>query len=129
MIELKAEIERNIEIYRAVKSGQKTQNQVAKEIGVSRQRINQVIKIVENAAKSGGTSWKASASRVIYPAIGKWMREKNLTMGQFSEICIHCSSHCLRNFLFGESKGSIDLIKSILKVTGMTFEEAFSTEE
>lgn len=121
--------ERNLEIYNDIKNGDSIIN-VAKKYGISRQRVYQICERKEMIDGGEETSYKTSARRVIYPAIKKWMLDNRVPMTQFDEIIRNMGGYGLsvRRFLYGESPGNIDLIKKILNVTNMKFEDAFYTE-
>lgn len=121
--------ERNMRIYKMVKSGERTQSEMANEYKISPQRVTQIIGAIE-AQK---TMPRASSRRVVYPAIRKWMDENHITQVKFNELVNDGAGGSfdtpLRRFLLGGDRVSIELIKKILEVMGMTFEEAFEREE
>lgn len=126
--------ERNIEIYKAVRSGEKSEYAVAKELGISRQRVNQImdtLDTIESAVPKQQRvkrKFNVSTARVVYPAIREWMDENKITLKQFDAMTgtpSNTQNTPLRRFLQGETRIKIDLIKKILEVTGLTFEEAF----
>lgn len=123
-------IERNQEIYRAVMNGEKTQTQIAKEYDISRERVSQIIK----AIRDKDTKPLAVTRKVVYPAIRDWMNENRITQTQFNNMTGYGEYYSaketpLRRCLLGGDRVSIELIKKILEVTGLTFEEAFARED
>lgn len=64
----------------------------------------------------------------IYPNLGRWMVENKIGLDRFSKA-VGISYQGLRNFLDGKSNPKFQTIQNILKVTGMTYEQAFATEE
>lgn len=97
-----------------------TFKEIADKYGVSKQYIHSLF---------GGNSGKAWKTRDYeYPNLGKWMANTKTTIMELSEkIGITCNSlsmklHKKREFRTSE-------IKSILKITGMTFEECFKEKE
>lgn len=68
-----------------------------------------------------------AASECIYPAIRDWMQNNNCNfsaLADMSGVCNQTISRTLRG-ASGASKYTID---QILRVTGLTYEEAFATE-
>ena len=64
----------------------------------------------------------------IYPVLGRWMAENKIGIDRFSKM-LDISYPALRKFLDGKSSPKLETIQKILKVTGMSFEKAFATEE
>lgn len=64
----------------------------------------------------------------IYPNLGNWMSENKIGLDRFSKA-VGISYQGLRNFLNGKSNPKLETIQNILKVTGMTYEQAFATEQ
>lgn len=120
------EIERNIEIYREVRQKKNRQAKVAKEFGVTRQRVSQIVQQFDRAECDVYWKFNKSSSQVIYKGIRNWMRENNLSMTAFGELLNQKRPDGIRSFLYGQANGNINMIRDILDVTGLTFEEAFA---
>lgn len=68
-----------------------------------------------------------AASECIYPAIRAWMQNNDCNFSALADmvgVCNQTISHTLRGTR-GTSKYTID---QILRVTGLTYEEAFAAE-
>lgn len=96
-----------------------TFQEIADAFGVSRQNIQQVLVF----AGAG----RARTVQCIYPGIERWMRENDCTaymlhkkMGLWGE-----NAAPMYNRLNGTTKFTLNDIKVLLDVTGMTFDEAF----
>lgn len=64
----------------------------------------------------------------IYPNLGNWMSENKISLDRFSKA-VGMSYQGLRNFLYGKSNPKFETIQNILKITGLTYEEAFATNQ
>ena len=96
-----------------------TFQEIADEFGVSRQCIQQTL--------SDETTGHKKVAKCIYPGIEKWMRENYCTaymlhkkMGLWGE-----NTAPMYNRLNGTTEFTLNDIKVLLDVTGMTFDEAF----
>lgn len=63
-----------------------------------------------------------------YPNLGKWMAEHKVSISRFAKAT-GMSYKYLRDFFDGKASPSFRKIQRILEVTGMTYEQAFATEE
>lgn len=63
-----------------------------------------------------------------YPNIRKWMIENRVSERRFANMTGICQS-TISFILNGKKRPSMASINKVLKATGMTFEEAFATEE
>lgn len=64
----------------------------------------------------------------IYPNLGSWMAENKIGVNRFAEA-IGRSYEFTHNFLMGKVSPGIRTINNVLEVTGMTYEQAFATEQ
>lgn len=117
--------ERNKKIYQDVMNGQ-SKISVAVKYGLSKTRVEAILRDIVNGKTERKTVYK-SVNKVIYPNIRAWMIENDISLKRFREMIgdYKVAMDTFRRFVFGESGGSIELIKEVLRVTGMTFEEAF----
>lgn len=98
-----------------------TLQEIADTFGVTRQAIIGFIPNVSN-------KYENSAKSCIYPNISRWMIKNKHTYSSFAKIaCV--SDLALRNALHGKSEPTKITIDAILRITGLTYEDAFSTEE
>lgn len=102
-------------------NGMKYQD-IANELGISRQ---QAWYIGNQAGITG--SYSSKNNIVVYKKIRDWIEKHKMRLHDF---CIKCGEKCGANsktykFLTGKSKGNIYIINNVLKVCGLTFEEAF----
>ena len=65
------------------------------------------------------------SQKVVYPNIRKYLRKNLLPVSAFSDLC-GVSNRTMYTCLSGEVHPSKYTIDQILRVTGMTYEEAFS---
>lgn len=93
-----------------------TYEEVAQKMGVSKQRIHQLIPNVGSTVRQS-TFW-------IYPNIGRWMRCNRCTLKIMSNL-LGCNAASLGRYMRGETQPDKLVIDKILEVTGMTYEEAF----
>lgn len=64
----------------------------------------------------------------VYPAINRWMEERNITMAYLSEMC-GLSKGTISNTLNGRNSPTKYVIDKILLVTGLKYEDAFRKEQ
>lgn len=64
----------------------------------------------------------------IYPNLGSWMAENKIGAYRFAEV-IGRSYEFTHQFLIGKVSPGIKTINKVLEVTGMTYEQAFATEQ
>lgn len=65
------------------------------------------------------------SAKVIYPSIAKYLKTNRLSVCSFADLC-GVSRRMMYTFLAGKVCASKYTIDQILRVTGMTYEEAFS---
>ena len=100
--------------------------EIAEHFGVSRQCIQQYY-------TRGSKSLPRNKHMIIYPAIRKWMklhRESYYSLGRILYPDVNVPGNTIRLILIGKTRNvPIDTIKKLSKITGMTFEEMFKTED
>lgn len=99
-----------------------TYTEVAEKFGVSRQRVNQIFGSV-----FGESVWEKD-KYAKYPAISNFMREERISLNKLSERTLRTPS-TVGNYLSGKTDIPKSFIDEILKITGMTYEEAFADGE
>lgn len=111
--------EQKIEAYTMLLDGC-TLKEIADKFGISRQRISQMFSVqnirVDMAAES-----------CVYPNIARWMIANKYGFAAIARVC-EAPTNSVRYALTKSGsikKGTID---SILRLTGMTYEEAFFEE-
>lgn len=102
-----------------------TQTEIAKELGVSRQRINQM---VAGYTKSHFNS--TAVRRIQYVGLRNWMIQNKVSVSELIRRTGNVMSHPVSHErLMGKLTGQDELRKStidrILLVTGLTYEECF----
>lgn len=118
--------EQKVQAYKMILDGY-SYGEIAKKFGCSRQNIQQIFGGLKKPRKS--------INRIIYLGIKKYMEDNRIGYTELlksmypEELVKNSKRTCLRMKLTGESNISVQEAKRILKVTGMTFEEAFRTEE
>lgn len=65
------------------------------------------------------------SAKVIYPSIAQYLKTNCISVCSFADLC-GVSSRMMYTFLSGQVCASKYTIDQILRVTGMTYEEAFS---
>jgi DNA-binding phage protein len=111
--------ERNAEICRRVAAGESMAS-VARDFDLTRSRIEQIVHF-----KSRRTHWGDSC---VFPAIKAWMQTNRIAWNEFSEMC-DLSYQTLRHALSDGGNPTKRVIDEVLKLTGMSYEEAFAKEE
>ena len=100
--------------------------EIAEHFGVSRQCIH-------FHYTRGNKSMTRNKHKIIYPAIHDWMksnRENYYTIGRQLYPGVKVPGNTIRLILIGKTRNvPIDTIKKLSKITGMTFEEMFRTED
>lgn len=93
---------------------------IAKRYGVSSNK-DSVIQPISEQSKKGVNS-------IVFPTLKKYLQENEISVKMFCEMIgvdSNTSSNMCR-FLYGKTrKISIDIIKSIIEITGMDFQEIF----
>lgn len=111
--------------------------QIANMVGLTKQRISTIVREYEsctNGIKRLGrlSNFQArNINRVIYPNIREFLLMEKVALRDFCQAVSGegYTYHSMQSILTGEEgKVTIESIKNILSVTGLTFEEAFSKE-
>ena len=102
-----------------------TCQEIADLLGVSKQYISQMLRADEIKY--------VPIRGICYTGLGRWLSEHRYGMPKLLDALGYQYSGnaaaCLRQRLQGKKEFHISEIRDILKLTGLTFEEAFSREE
>lgn len=127
-----------LEIVEKYISDGKTYREIADEYGVS---LSLIAGIVGRATqreprRKSGLHFTESTVELQYPALEKWREQHDLTQGEMARVCgmdmvtyraiAYKRDYIHRHARLGPSKRMID---SILRGTGMTYEEAFGIDD
>ena len=119
---------RNQKIKNMYDSGM-TLTEIAEKEGLTKQRVHQIVR-----KDYGITEFQLNKiNMVLFPAIRDWMIGYKITLKEFCETVSNTSHNevsekSVEKFLVNGSKTNVNLIQDILKVTGMSFEEAFKED-
>ena len=109
-------VDEKVEAYRMRLCGA-TYQEIADKFGITKQRINQILPCRTNRLKKAVNS-------CIYRGIANWMQEN-----ECSYTCLAIKNGLTKPTIFdvltGKNSPRKKTIDSILKVTGLTYEEAF----
>lgn len=103
--------------------------EIAVKEGLTKQRVHQIVR-----KDTGITEFQLDKiNLVLFPAIRDWMIGYKITLKEFCDTVSktyhnEVSANSVEKFLINGSKTSVCLIQDILKVTGMSFEEAFKED-
>ena len=99
-----------------------TFTEIADHFGVSKQFIQQYY----TQDKRG--YHRKRKNKVAYPAFEEWMKKSHATYASMARK-MHTQTQRVRLIMIGKTKTiSIDTIKKLSEITGMTFEEMFRDE-
>lgn len=106
---------------KSMRENRMTYDAIAKKLGLTRQNV------WYTAKELGLTNSGGQCNKIIYKGVKNWMVKHKMNLHNF---CIKCgekygASSKTYKFLIGEYKGDINVIGNILKVCGLTFDEAF----
>ena len=96
-----------------------TYNAVAKQYGVSRQRIYQVVH-----ARDGMGRNLLMLQRCIYPGLAHRLCDMDIRVGELSDM-VGCSIATMSGYLNGEKQPKLSVINKLIDITGATYEELF----
>lgn len=108
--------------------------QIANMTGLTKQRVSSVVRAYESCANGIKRLDKLSAfqtrniNKVTYPNIRKFLLDEKVALRDFCQAVSGegYAYHSMQSILTGEEgKVTVESIKNILSVTGLTFEEAF----
>ena len=115
--------ERAIDIFKMRLEGA-TYQEIADKYGITRQRVEAILKMRGPSNKK--------YEKCIYKGLREWLQQNNYKLTDLQNIISKKeqsqSSNSLRMKLSGERDFRLSEIKSIINLTGMTFEELFMQE-
>lgn len=116
-------IDQKVEAYRMRLEGATLQS-IADRFEVSLEWIRQIVPPIE------GKTWSLEGmrNRCVYPGIAQWLYENRCTYAKLAEL-IGVPQASVSRWMNGVHKPNKPTIDKILKVTGMTYEQAFGEEE
>lgn len=96
-----------------------TYDEIAAKFNVSRQCVHQTVQAYEK--------FKVKESACVYDGLRQWMNERHMRIGQFCKLAEfgEKTESSLRGYLRGKFDMPKSVIDIILKITGLTYEEAF----
>lgn len=109
-----------------------TLQEIGNEYGITRERVRQILRTYI----SKSTSMKRGREGIIFPNISLWLSNNKVSMQEFGTMiqkqkgfngCKN-SGNKVSNRLKGKGQFTLQEVEIILKITGMTFEEAFKRE-
>jgi transposase-like protein len=112
--------EQKIEAYEMILNGE-SHRAVGEKFGVSKQYVQSLI-------PARGIRMEAAAESCVYPNIAEWMRENKMGFSKIARA-IGMTPQTVRHSLTGEGEPRKYLIDSMLKLTEMTYEQAFYKED
>lgn len=102
---------------------------IADKYGITRQRVRQILQ----SNISNGAKMARGREGIIYPNIKKWLKDNDISIVEFAKLLgkeenIKMKTHTrLSHILKGKGDFTMTEVRSVLKVTNMTFEKAFET--
>jgi transposase len=117
----------NMQLVMKCRENGMTYDKIAAKFNVSRQCVHQAVQAYEK--------FKVKESACVYDDLRQWMNENHVRISQFCKMDEFNgkNAYSLRRYLKGDSEIPMSVIDIILKVTGLTYEEAFgmgmSTDE
>lgn len=117
-----------------------TNAEIGRMMGVSRQRIGAVVNVYKGNQKKMlpgkliATDYQLSKlNEIVFVNIKAYLIENNIAFVDFCKMVAESEDSYYyyreKKFLTGQSENtSLRMIRNILKITGMTFEEAFEKE-
>lgn len=103
-----------------------TLQEVGDELGITRQRVAQLVGSIREMREFTKTY-------SIYYGIDSWMKFNRVTYARFARMLGYATSASNQRNLARRLMGKVDVSKSwidaVLKLTGLTYEEAFSRRD
>ena len=95
-------------------------SEIARKLNVSRQAVHQAVTRYKNKTFVKPTT-------CVYPGLRNWMNANRVKVSAFIRLCDSSgkSDRTIRYYLNGEKDMRKSTIDTILKVTGLTYEQAF----
>lgn len=103
-----------------------TLQEVGEELGITRQRVAQLVGSIREMREYTKTY-------SVYYGIDSWMKFNRVTYARFARMLGYAPSASNQRNLARRLMGKVDVSKSwidaVLKLTGLTYEEAFSRRD
>lgn len=103
-----------------------TLQEVGEELGITRQRVAQLVGSIREMREFTKTY-------SVYYGIDSWMKFNRVTYARFARMLGYAPSASNQSNLARRLMGKVDVSKSwidaVLKLTGLTYEEAFSRRD
>ena len=96
--------------------------EIGEKYGISKERVRQLL-----SDAAGGRN-RVIRKNYVFPNIENWMYEKDIMQDEIAKECGR-SQNNVSSILIGKYKPSFDFISAVLRMSGMTFEEAFQRRE
>lgn len=102
-------------------NGGMTFDEIGKVLGLSRQRVHQIV----NQKPKGGKPFHTTAiEKIPYVGLREWLIENRCSISELSRRCGD-----KRLDLSGKHSVKVDIASRILQVTGLGFDECFRRDE
>lgn len=99
--------------------------EIADTMECSKQNVS---KLLEHGITEKQYCGKLRKTDVIYPNIKQWLIDNGLSVGTFAKKCGYSTPMPVRNCIIYGKNVNKRIIDTILKTTGMTYEQAFYKE-
>lgn len=100
----------------------KTYQEIGRIMNLPKQRVYQILsRALRFDSMKQRTRW-------IYPNIKRYIYEKELSLEEFSKM-VGFSYVSVNNYLLGKRKLSLEFVKNVIKLTGLSFEEVIAQNE
>ena len=125
--ELRLRKQRKEDMKKLYESGMSLQ-EIADEMGISRQRVHQII------GKQNKSLFKPfTAKRCVYAGLRKWLNDNKVSTAELTRR-LYGNTHGenyerTRLRLCGSKELNKTYIDKLLKITGLTYDEAFGSED
>lgn len=118
-------VDQRLQMYRMYLEGA-TFQKIGEMFGMSKQAVYQKLRLTDHRRASG-------YDKIIYPHLKSWADEHNVSFAQLgramgSKANTGATTHA-KNVLTGVTKMSLDDIKGLIKLTGLSFEKVSEKSE
>lgn len=99
-----------------------TLTEIGEKYGITKERVRQILSYTATGKN------RCIMKNYVYPNIENWMYDKEITQEDIAKEC-GCSQNNVSCILIGKHKPSFEFISAVIKMSGMTFQEAFQRKE